>query len=227
MNPRGTFILASVAGFADTATFVKVSGLFSAHVTGNFVLLALAFDRSWGRAEIEKVTAFGVFALGAATTTVGFDTLLARRAIASQKAWLLGIEAVLLAGAAALSTNGKPAVLSACGLVVVLAMSIQNAFHRLVPGTPMTSTVMTVNFTQSMVDLVRRALTPRLGAKAEDARPRVPFFAPSWYVIGGFMTGCAFSAVAVHHLGLAALLFPSLALAGCALWMGAERHEAT
>jgi uncharacterized membrane protein YoaK (UPF0700 family) len=227
VNPRGTFVLATVAGFADTATFVKLSGLFSAHVTGNFMLLALGLERGWGRSDAVKVIAFGVFAVGAIATTVGYDTLLVRRTAGSQKAWLLNIEAALLAGAAVLSMTGRPLLLSAGGLVVVLAMSIQNVFHRVVPEAPMPSTVMTLNFTQSMIDLVRRSLSPRIRPSSGAAAPRRPFFTPSWYAIGGFTVGCAFGAVAVHYLGLAGLLFPSLALAGCALWMGAEKPEPT
>lgn len=224
MNPRGTFVLATVAGFADTATFVKLSGLFSAHITGNFVLLALSFERGWSRQDAVKVIAFGVFALGAAAATMGYDALLIRRPAGVQQTWLLGMEAVLLAGAAALSTTGRPLWLSVCGLMVVLAMSIQNVFHRIVPAAPMSSTVMTLNFTRSMIDLVRRVLSPRTGTGADAARPKPSFFTPSWHAIGGFAVGCAFGAVAVHYLGLAGLLFPSLALAGSAMWMGAEER---
>jgi len=35
-----SIILSFVAGYADTSTFVGADGLFSAHVTGNFVILA-------------------------------------------------------------------------------------------------------------------------------------------------------------------------------------------
>jgi uncharacterized membrane protein YoaK (UPF0700 family) len=46
MKPTlGTFfILSLIAGFADTATFIHLSGLFSSHVTGNFVLLAASLQ---------------------------------------------------------------------------------------------------------------------------------------------------------------------------------------
>ena len=35
-------LLAFVAGYIDTATFLRVSELFSAHITGNFVVFAIA-----------------------------------------------------------------------------------------------------------------------------------------------------------------------------------------
>jgi uncharacterized membrane protein YoaK (UPF0700 family) len=35
-----TFLLAAVAGYCDTATFVTANGTFSAHVTGNFIVFA-------------------------------------------------------------------------------------------------------------------------------------------------------------------------------------------
>ena len=35
-----TLLLAAVAGFCDTATFVSGDSIFSAHVTGNFIVFA-------------------------------------------------------------------------------------------------------------------------------------------------------------------------------------------
>jgi uncharacterized membrane protein YoaK (UPF0700 family) len=58
------FILSFTAGFADTLTFTTANGLFSAHVTGNFVVLA--YDVVSG-AEIKdwiKLVSFPVFLLG-------------------------------------------------------------------------------------------------------------------------------------------------------------------
>jgi uncharacterized membrane protein YoaK (UPF0700 family) len=226
MNPKLTLVLASVAGFADTATFLKISGLFSAHVTGNFVLLALALNQGWGQGEVVKVIAFGVFALGAIVTTVVYDGLLAHRNAPAQKAWLLATEGTLLLAAAAISLAGRPGLLPLCGLLTVLCMSIQNVFHRVVPNAPMPSTVMTLNFTQSMIDATRRMWRSRLVSTPDPAAPKAPFFTPSWYAIAGFMIGCAFGALAVHHLGLAALVFPSVALVACALWIGAASAAA-
>lgn len=40
--PGIAIILAFLAGFVDTAAFIHMSGLFVAHVTGNFVLLGAA-----------------------------------------------------------------------------------------------------------------------------------------------------------------------------------------
>ena len=226
MNPKFTLVLAAVAGFADTATFLKIGGLFSAHVTGNFVLLALALDRGWGRQEAVKVIAFAVFACGAIVTTALYDTLLARADASAQKRWLLSVEGTLLLVAAVIPLAGGPGFVALCGLIAVLCMSIQNVFHRVVPHAPMPSTVMTLNFTQSMIDLTRRALRPGHAAAATADAPKPRFFTPSWYAVGGFMTGCVFSSLAVHHLGLVALVFPSIALFACALLMGAAPAEA-
>jgi len=37
---RFTLLLALVAGYSDTATFMGANGTFSAHVTGNFIVFA-------------------------------------------------------------------------------------------------------------------------------------------------------------------------------------------
>jgi len=52
-----TLLLASIAGFCDTITFVAAGQLFSAHVTGNFIVFAYdVVTGSEGRAWIKLMT---------------------------------------------------------------------------------------------------------------------------------------------------------------------------
>src|SRR5210317_2137085 len=57
-------ILALVAGFCDTATFIHMGGIFSAHVTGNFVLFAAAFSQGVEGDDYLKIVTFPVFVFG-------------------------------------------------------------------------------------------------------------------------------------------------------------------
>src|ERR1700748_571622 len=55
-----TFLLSAVAGFCDTTTFVAGSQTFSAHVTGNFILLAVHVVGADASAWL-KLTTFPAF----------------------------------------------------------------------------------------------------------------------------------------------------------------------
>src|ERR1700710_2099895 len=61
------FTLAVTAGFVDTCGFVALFGLFSAHVTGNFVLLGASLIRPHARV-IAKLLALPVFMAAVAGT---------------------------------------------------------------------------------------------------------------------------------------------------------------
>src|SRR5262249_46333278 len=69
------FLLSLTAGFAATATFIHLSGLFSSHVTGNFVRLAASLLRSAGGGELLKFFALPVFVLAVAGATLIHDRL--------------------------------------------------------------------------------------------------------------------------------------------------------
>lgn len=59
-------LLAFVAGYVDTATFVEFAGLFAAHVTGNFVLFAAAIGRGVAIVVMGLAGALGLAAPDAA-----------------------------------------------------------------------------------------------------------------------------------------------------------------
>ncbi len=69
VKPSQSLILAFVAGFVDTATFVGADGIFSAHVTGNFVLFAAALIRGLSGRDYLKLVSFPVFVVAVIITT--------------------------------------------------------------------------------------------------------------------------------------------------------------
>src|SRR5690349_9882431 len=126
-------LLAFVAGFVDTCGFIALFGLFTAHVTGNFVLIGAAIADYHG-GLIAKLLALPLFVIVVAicrTVTVMMDDRRMNAAIP-----LVGCQILFLAGFLACGIASAPlhdgdaplAVLT--GMLAVTAMAIQNAASR-------------------------------------------------------------------------------------------------
>lgn len=149
--------LGFVAGFVDAAGFIALSGLFTSHVTGNFILIgAELVTRSGG--VLAKFLALPTFVFSVAATRL-FFVALESRDIAPLRPLLLieaGLLTTFLAAGVVLSPSGSPDAARPifAGMLGVAAMSVQNAIARLsLPHLPAT-TVMTVNVTQTIIDTV-------------------------------------------------------------------------
>jgi Predicted membrane protein len=149
-------LLSFTGGYVDTAGFLALQGLFTAHVTGNFVTLGASLALGTSGA-IAKLLALPVFCAVVVLVRL-FGTLLSKR-WARVFEILLGLKILLLTTAAALAIKHGPfhdgdswqAVLT--GMVLVAAMAIQNAIHRVYLGSAPPSTIMTGTTTQIMIDL--------------------------------------------------------------------------
>jgi uncharacterized membrane protein YoaK (UPF0700 family) len=147
-----TLLLSMVAGFTDTATFLCADNLFSAHVTGNFVVFVYNILQPAGNNAWIKMASFPVFFLSIAfagrflKNRVGADGILAFEAYVLIVAGLLAF--IGKAGGANNFLNFPPALLA------VFAMGLQNAYGKLFPSDTLTATtVMTGNITQLSLDL--------------------------------------------------------------------------
>jgi len=196
--------LALVAGWVDAVGFVALFGLFTAHVTGNFVLIGSELARPSGGVLL-KLLAFPAFIVAVAASRLIVLRLEADGRPALRA--LLAAECLLLVGALAAGWSAAPVhdpgrpVAMACGLLLAAAMGVQNATARLVLASQVPTTVMTGNVTQLVidaVDLARGAGGPELGPRAR--RFVVPIVAFALGTIGG--------AVAYLNAGFAALLAP-------------------
>ena len=143
--------LGFVAGFVDAAGFVALFGLFTSHVTGNFVLIGAELVSTSG-GVLAKLLALPAFVLAVAATRL-IALALERRGIAPLR-WLLGLQALLLglfcgvglALAPLRSADGLDAIV--VGMLGVAAMGVQNAIARLSLAHLAATTVMTVNVTR-------------------------------------------------------------------------------
>ncbi|SAL08949.1 hypothetical protein AWB64_00035 [Caballeronia sordidicola] len=211
-------VLSAIAGYVDTLSFVALFGLFTAHVTGNFVLIGGGLA-GYGQGIFLKLMAFPAFVLGVALSSLLIRTA-SPETLARGACMLYAVQAVLLlafsiAGihlGSTFSPENWSVVL--CGMIGAAAMGVQNAHSRLVarPGVP--NTVMTGNVTQVILDAIDLC-SSRVGIDSKLAsRARVAKMLPA---IIAFALGAIAGAFAYAHFGFWSLLLPVIALAWLAL----------
>lgn len=209
--------LSFIAGFADTATFIHLFGLFSAHVTGNFVLLAAAIGKGVRENDILKLLSFPVFVLAAAAATVVHDRFQGEKHEATLDKWLAfaaggllvlgGLLALVLARKS--EANDISLADAVAGMLSVAAMGIQNAIHRFAVALGPPTTVMTGTVTQLTVTATRKLISRKPSGKAavQAAAP----MALLWLAVA-FAAGCLVSAPLTLIFGLTSLLVPGVLL---------------
>jgi len=189
-------LLAFTGGYADTSGYLALKGLFTAHVTGNFVTLgsSLVFGTS---GALTKTLALPMFC-----AVVLLSRLLAFRLQASRTpvfASLVRLQVLVLIVGAGLAVwlgpfddpDGWRALVT--GMTLVAAMALQNATYRTHLAHTPPSTIMTGTTTQLMLDLAEVLHGPRPEIAAA-TRARVKRLTVSVLM---FAAGC----------GLAALLY--------------------
>ncbi|MYM86373.1 DUF1275 domain-containing protein [Rugamonas sp. FT82W] len=206
---KQSMTLGFLAGYVDTLGFIGLFGLFTAHVTGNFVLLGRAMARPAQDIWL-KLLVFPVFVLGVALARL----LILRweRAGSRQLRNSFLLQTLLMAGSVASAWVAAPIeapeapLTLLTGMLCAAAMAVQNAYGKLLLGKVAATTVMTGNVTQLVIDLVD---TLRGDA---DARARLKKLV--WPVVA-FAVGCISGALAFMQAGFNGLLLPCALL----LWL--------
>ncbi len=143
------------AGYIDTAGFLALSGLFTAHVTGNFVTFGAAVAQGSGGA-LAKLLVLPVFCAVIIVTRI--IALPLQRDGRPVMQIMMGVKFLLLAGAATAAVSGPIDDSDSwrgltVGLTLASAMAIQNAIHRIHMSTEPPTTLMTGTTTQIMIDI--------------------------------------------------------------------------
>jgi uncharacterized membrane protein YoaK (UPF0700 family) len=209
-----TFLLAMVAGFCDTATFVGGESIFSAHVTGNFIFFAAQFaSESRNVSGWARLLTFPVFVIAVMT-----GGCVAERARRKNSILLLEGIVLILAGITAfllplLKGSDTQIIIYLVVLMTTFGMGLQNAFGKLfAKATFGPTTMMTGNVTQAALDLgnlIRKRRNADEASCTSFKRLRI--------TIGAFLTGCVIGGVLSIRLGLATIIIPGLAITICYL----------
>jgi uncharacterized membrane protein YoaK (UPF0700 family) len=217
MKPSLPVLMSMNGGYVDAAGFLALHGLFTTHVTGNFVTLGAALVLGTSGA-ITKLIALPMFCLMVVATRLASGVLAGSRLPALRT--LLACQLTLLLVGAVLaihlgpfdSGDGWPALLT--GMALVAAMAIQNATHRIYMSTSPPSTIMTGNTTQIMIDLADLLR----GVPAEARIAIHARLARMTSAIVAFAAGCAVAALLYAKQGVWCFALPPL-VAIWTLWM--------
>jgi uncharacterized membrane protein YoaK (UPF0700 family) len=221
MKPSLPIMLSANGGYVDTAGFLALHGLFTTHVTGNFVTLGAALVLGTGGA-VAKLLALPMFCIVVIATRLLSSVLAARnlrsgvpvlRALVGLKVALLILGAALAIGLGPFASgDGWAALLT--GMTLVAAMAIQNAIHRIHMSAAPPTTIMTGSTTQIMIDLAD--LMRGVPADARNAiRSRLSRMSGS---VAAFAAGCAAAALIYAKQDVWCFLLPPI-VGGCSLWL--------
>ncbi|VVD83974.1 YoaK family protein [Pandoraea anhela] len=207
--------LAFVAGYIDVVGFIALFGLFTAHVTGNFVMIGVQLVASTHVGVLAKLLALPVFVIFVAMVKLIVQSFAnterrpLRLLLVLQTLLLLGFMFVGIAAQPIVSADAPLAIAS--GMLGVAALAIQNAIGRLVLSDLAPTTIMTGNTTQIVIDMVELASGKCGDGNAAKARLRKMLPA-----LAAFAVGAIFGGFAYHGAGFWCVLLPVALLAALA-----------
>jgi uncharacterized membrane protein YoaK (UPF0700 family) len=206
-------LLAMVAGMVDVIGFLSL-GIFTAHITGNLVVIAAVLVRG-GRPNMAQIVAVPMFIVAVAGVWL-IAKASGRRGPALARPLLL-LQFLLLTCLLIFSVTLHPAanprglMAGFAAMIAVAAMASQFALLRLaLPVAPSTA-VMTGNLTNtvlSLMDTLSRGEPLMKGAKERLKKTSE--------LLIGFFAGCMVGAAAISWLGVWAWSLP-VVLAGVAM----------
>jgi uncharacterized membrane protein YoaK (UPF0700 family) len=197
-------------GYTDTAGFLVLQGLFTAHVTGNFVTLGASLVHGTSGA-VPKILALPVFCVVIFLVRYFSNRVEFKGGSAFNTLVAVKVSLFILAAALAVIygpfADGDAAPAIATGMALVAGMAIQNAAHRIFFGKSPPSTVITGTTTQLMMDLSDLAQSTVPAEVRAQARTRCKALATT---VGIFAFGCAVAALIYAKFDRLVLLVPPL-----------------
>jgi uncharacterized membrane protein YoaK (UPF0700 family) len=203
-----SIILSYVAGYADTSTFIGADKLFSAHVTGNFVILPYEIVTNQLAGSWLKLISFPVFILAVFISTQIINHARDDRKAINRFMILEGILLIISGLISWIYRNGNTDSLlkGLIPMLVVFAMGLQNAFGRFFAKEVLApTTLMTGNSTQFIMDLAGY-----LKNKDPEKQNLKQKLVHGMYIILPFLIGCFSGAFITKAVGLGSSVFIGL-----------------
>jgi uncharacterized membrane protein YoaK (UPF0700 family) len=187
--------LALIAGMVDLTSFGSLGGIFTAHITGNLVVLAAVVVRG-GSINLAQALAVPMFMVTVAGVWVIIHKaaqrgpMPSRRVLVAQCLLLVAVLLICVSTDAARDPKGLAALVAV--LLAAAAMAAQNALlHIQIPGAPSTA-VMTGNLVSTVIyALDAYSADP---ARRAEARLHLGSVLP---LLAGFLLGCLAAAAAL------------------------------
>src|SRR5262249_6946944 len=203
-------LLSVVAGMVDLIGFFTLGNIFTAHITGNLVLVTAAAVRG-GPLNLAQTMAIPVFMLAVAATWVIAQASNKHGQVLARL--LLEVQFFLLAAVLIFSVVTRPSTdpHGMMAMLAVSAMACQFALLRLALPQVVSTAVMTGNLTNAILSLMELLSKRRSFGLPDAARLK-----RSLRLLVGFLVGCLVAAVAVSVLADWAWALP-VALAGLAI----------
>jgi uncharacterized membrane protein YoaK (UPF0700 family) len=200
-------LLSFNGGYVDTAGFLGLQGLFTAHVTGNFVTLAATLVMGTHGA-IAKLLALPEFVIvvalarvaGSALRAQGLPTL--RPLLVAKVCFLLAFFVLAVTLGPFPDSDAPTALLT--GFAGVAGMAMQNVVQRVHFANIPPTTLMTGNTTQAVLD----AVDLMRGVERDDAAAIRARFERTLGSIVWFAGGCAVSGILYYWIGFWCLAVP-------------------
>jgi uncharacterized membrane protein YoaK (UPF0700 family) len=207
-------LLSVIAGIVEVIGYLSLGGLFTAHVTGNLIMIAALLVRG-GPTSLSQILAVPVFIFALVAVWLIAEAT-GRRGLAVVRPLLL-VHFVLLSAVLICGAISDPAVhpggwvTGVTAMTAISAMACQFALMHLgVPGAPSTA-VMTGNLTNAVLSLV-----DKLSGRRHLMEGDVERLKKTSKLVVGFFAGCLVGAAALSLLGRWAWSLP-VVLAGAAL----------
>jgi len=224
VNKHEDTILAMIAGYVDTVGFIALFGLFTAHVTGNFVLLG-AEVAGVGQGALLKLLAFPSFIVGIALGSVIFK-FTERHQSPNAASVLYLLQAALLVSFLVTGMLITPAMGSdasmvlLCGVLGTMGMGVQNARGKLLQVSGLPNTVMTGNVTQIVLDVIELIHRGAAGGHGQQVSERLKW---TLAAMCGFAAGAILGALAYMQFSFVAIALPVAVLLALA-WNRRAAH---
>jgi uncharacterized membrane protein YoaK (UPF0700 family) len=208
-------LLSVIAGMVDLTGFFMLGNIFTAHITGNLVVVAAAILRG-GPLNTAQAWAIPVAVAALAASWV-VARVSGRRGPALAEL-LLFVHFFLLCALLVFSVLTKPSanphglMAGIAAMIAVCAMAVQYALFRLAIPASISTAVMTGNLTTAVLALMD-TLFPRHPLMANDATR----LKRALQLLCGFLTGCAIAAAVLSSLKDWSWSVP-VVLAGAACW---------